>query len=445
MANTKKALKQILRILIADVALTAGAMGIGGGVVSAQSATPIASGIPAIPLSGTTSVVSDGRHVYAISVDKVYRYNAKTGAQQGDPITVDDSTDGGGRGLAIIGGTLWALAADHGDVTIIDLRSWTINRVITINNYPTYFSPSSIFSDGTHVWITLACIATPVPAGGLLELNQDGTFAHETLEASIFPTQRAPYDSYSDGKTVWVANLLSNSISVFDVRHMRRGFTTITLHSDSGSEGPTSMTSDGDSVWVVQVNGRGFTGSVYRFKLSTGELLATSPLINLPPQRSFYDGTYVWVTASSHGQSELLAFDPKTLSLKNSPLALGSGAAGIDIDEKNSVIWVADGEGIDRLTLPTAPATPTSVSATFLTHAAQISWTSSAVLSVFPPKFVATATPGNKTCRVQSGNFCTITGLSKSKNYSISVKAVNGVGSSPWSIPHSGRTLAANP
>jgi hypothetical protein len=202
------------------------------------------------------------------------------------------------------------------------------------------------------------------------------------------------------------------------------------------------MTSDGNSLWVTATLGRGMTGVLLKLKLSTGEWLATSPTLNSVPQRSFFDGTYVWVTSNYRGQSQIVAIDPKSLGQKNSPLVLGSAAAGIY--EANDVIWVADGEGIDRLTLPTAPLAPTVVSATFTNHTAQVSWTSSAVFSAFPPQFVATATPGNKTCRARSENSCTITGLSKSKDYSISVKAVNGVGSSPWSSPYAGRTLAAN-
>ncbi len=75
------------------------------------------------------------------------------------------------------------------------------------------------------------------------------------------------------------------------------------------------------------------------------------------------------------------------------------------------------------------PCAPNSVTATVASESSVVTWdevaagNGSAVTA-----YMATATPGGKTCSVPSGTTCTITGLVNDTTYSISVTATNGIG-----------------
>ena len=88
--------------------------------------------------------------------------------------------------------------------------------------------------------------------------------------------------------------------------------------------------------------------------------------------------------------------------------------------------------------MPVVPGTPTNVSLQAGDGSLVVGWTSPSQNGGAPiESYIATAQPGGATC-TSAESPCTITGLSNGTNYTVTVRALNGVGSSAASSPSSG-------
>lgn len=108
-----------------------------------------------------------------------------------------------------------------------------------------------------------------------------------------------------------------------------------------------------------------------------------------------------------------------------------------------NVCLVAQGLTVIR-EAPLPPDPPGSVTASALTNAARVSWTSPTRNGGAPiTGYTATAFPGGQTCSTTSALTCTVTGLTNGTPYTFTVTATNAAGTSLPSEPSAAVTPSA--
>ncbi len=83
------------------------------------------------------------------------------------------------------------------------------------------------------------------------------------------------------------------------------------------------------------------------------------------------------------------------------------------------------------------PSAPLNLKTTTSGAHVTVSWSAPAFLGASPvTRYKATAAPGNESCVTPLATTCTLSGLSASKRYVITVKATNSVGTGPGAVRH---------
>ena len=162
------------------------------------------------------------------------------------------------------------------------------------------------------------------------------------------PSGGRPTGIWSDGTTMWVADLTNRSILAYTLstgaRDSTKDFSQGLLQGAS-NEAPRGMWSDGTTLWVVNSTPR----NLYAWTLATRTRDASKDILstalasgNTTPTGTWSDGTTIWIANS--GDSKLYAYNLSTRTYDSSK--------DIDLDSENAnptgvwgdgaTIWVSD-------------------------------------------------------------------------------------------------------
>ena len=166
----------------------------------------------------------------------------------------------------------------------------------------------------------------------------------------------APLGIWSDGTTMWVADVYDAKIYAYDlattVRDPARDFDTL---ADAGN--PRGIWSDGTTMWVASVYNRDGDAKLYAYDLATTvrdpakdfDTLADAG--NTYPLGIWSDGTTMWVASvyNRDGDAKLYAYDLATTvrdpAKDFDTLADAGNTAPIGIWSDGTTMWVADFSG----------------------------------------------------------------------------------------------------
>jgi YVTN family beta-propeller protein len=256
-------------------------------------------------------------------------------------------------------------------VTEIDAATRGIVRTI-----PVPAGALAISSNGTDVWVTG---------------DNDGNWVTEidaatgNVVGNPIPVGNSPENISADTAHVWVANFFDNTVTEIDAATRAVVGTPISVGAR-----PYGISSDGGHVWVAD----SFDSTVTEIDASSGGVVGCPISVGGLPDGISSDGSHVWTANNGDG----------TVS------EFSTAIAGI------------------------VPGAPAQVVAVPGSRKATISWTPASSAGCPVTGYVATATPGGKTCS-STGASCTMQGLTNGTRYTVVVKASNAAGTGPASTP----------
>jgi DNA-binding beta-propeller fold protein YncE len=195
--------------------------------------------------------------------------------------------------------------------------------------------PSSVSSDGRHVWaLTGGPSVDEIDAGTgkLIQTISGGQYQF------VFPKAIS-----SDGTNVWVLNT-GVSPSVTEMSASTGAFEALLSGPSYHFSLPSGISSDGTHVWVA--NSESTPDSVTEISASTGQVVRT---VSLPSGLSIFglyaDGTHVWVPICENALDSLVEIDSSTGSVKT----LSGSSFGFDcpyaVTSDGTHVWVANEAG----------------------------------------------------------------------------------------------------
>ncbi len=208
--------------------------------------------------NGTTVWVADS------SDAKLYAYALDDGTRQdGNGGTTDvefdlHSDNGSARGMWSDGTTIWV--ADSGDDKLYayalddgtrqDGTGGTTNMEFDLDSDNE--DATGIWSDGTTIWVAnLDAFGSEVFAYALAGgTRQDGTGSTTDMEFDLDSDNGAPVGMWSDTTTIWVADSVSDQVYAYQMSDKSRDESK-EFDFDSGNTDPWGIWSDYSTMWVV--------------------------------------------------------------------------------------------------------------------------------------------------------------------------------------------------
>lgn len=258
-----------------------------------------------------------------------------------DPALADETALAPGRGPVALehdGTFLWIANQFRNTVSVID-RSGNVQTLYTsIQNG--IDAPVDLYFDGTNMWVLNQGGAQT--NGSVVRIRVGGT-------ASLpFAVGRFPTSMTYDGQYVWVANGLDNSLTVLD------GTDGSFVQEIPVGIFPTAIVYDGRHIWVAH-----YDGSLLVFGVTTGfdeegneTLIVGEPGANFEtpvpvgdPQRPIdlhYAFEHVWVTNVHQESGSVTAYRAEDGRRATSFSVPEDGAFPATITNTGSQIWVAD-------------------------------------------------------------------------------------------------------
>ena len=249
-----------------------------------------------------------------------------------------------------VGRSLIAILVSLGCVAVDDLAAQErtpaqdFDTLIAAGNT----TPQGIWSDGTTMWVA-DLLDGKLYAYTVATRARDPRSDFDTLSAAgnIYPT-----GIWSDGATMWVADFLDEKLYAYTVatkaHDPRKDFDTLVT---AGNTWPAGVWSNGTTMWVADF----LDEKLYAYTVATkardprGDFDTLSAAGNIYPTGIWSDGTTMWVAENGDRSFKLYAYavatrtrDPRgdfdTLSA-----AGNTGPQGIWSD--GTTIWVADDTG----------------------------------------------------------------------------------------------------
>ncbi|WP_419944339.1 cadherin-like beta sandwich domain-containing protein [Candidatus Poriferisodalis sp.] len=203
------------------------------------------------------------------------------------------------------------------------------------------------------VWL----VAVAVAAGVLVPVGSGGAGAQEPAAFSRLPDAELdtlaaagneyPSALWSDGATLWVADLVEDKVFAYDLATgVRRPGDDVDSLRGAGNTYPMGMWSDGSVLWVSD----GADAKVYAYDLATGAHLPFLGIETLDeagnnwPRGLWSDGSTLWV--ADYWDGRVYAYDLATGERRPDDDVDSPDAAGNDrptgLWSDGSTLWVAD-------------------------------------------------------------------------------------------------------
>ncbi len=242
-------------------------------------------------------------------------------------------------------GAVWVPNSGDGTIAIVDLRSMTVRRTVTLADPGAYLSSGCVYGNGFKIsehnfpmgyFSARACEVptTAVLAGGSVWVARNDQAALERLDPrtgsslGTVPIAAQPWAMAPQRDIIWITDYFGGQVLRFDTRTA-----TVTNRVKNIPGGPTGITATSDAVYVVSSS----DPAISRLDPDTGRIVATRQLGTRPLPVAFGAGL-VWVR--DEGEGSLRWLDASDLTERGS-VKVGSffGRDGLDA-------IAFDGEGI---------------------------------------------------------------------------------------------------
>ncbi len=211
--------------------------------------------------------------------------------------------------------------------------------------------PNGLWSDGTTMWVLFEWVAEFVAAYDMNTRALDPNRIFDTEDSNFYNRTPQPFDLWSDGDTLWVADHLRCFLFAFDLATLtHNGDLDVDMSGHHGSRfcEASGIWSDGDTVWVAEDS----HDKIFAYSLATGERRSQHDITTIAaagatsPSALWSDGVTMWV-ADRHDK-RVYAFDldsgARRSDLELTPTVLDWAGVVIarGIWSDGATMWVSD-------------------------------------------------------------------------------------------------------
>jgi outer membrane protein assembly factor BamB len=240
---------------------------------------------------------------------------------------------------------VWVPNSGDGTISIVDLRTLTVRRTVTLADPGAYLASGCVYGGGFRIsehnfpigYFSARACEVPtaaVLAGGWLWVARNDQAALERLDPrtgsslGTVPIAAQPWAMAPQRDVIWITDYFGGQVLRFDTRTA-----TVTNRVKTIPGGPTGIITTSDAVYVVSSS----DPAISRLDPETARIVATRPLGTRPLPVAFGAGL-VWVR--DEGEGALRWIDPFDLT------ELGSVKVGSFFGRDGLDAIAFDGEGI---------------------------------------------------------------------------------------------------
>ena len=213
-------------------------------------------------------------------------------------------------------------------------------------------APQGIYSDGTTMWvadITDSRIYAYVLATKLRDMNKD----FNTLDAA---QNNSPRGLWTDGTTMWVADSSDGKIYAYNMSDKQRNadedFNTLASTVSGSNASPQGIWSNGTIMWVVESRSHdGFTDKIFAYNMSdktrnvSQDFNTLEAAGNGTPRGIWSDGTTMWLSDFIDGKIYAYVLATKARDATkdyNTLIAAGNTVPTGIWSDGTTTMWVVD-------------------------------------------------------------------------------------------------------
>ncbi|WP_419944871.1 Calx-beta domain-containing protein [Candidatus Poriferisodalis sp.] len=172
--------------------------------------------------------------------------------------------------------------------------------------------PMGLWSDGTTMWVLFDTFVESIAAYDMSTRVLDPDRVIDTEDSDFKNRTPRPFDLWSDGDTVWVADHTRCSLFAFDLAtRAYDGALDVDMSGHHGSRfcDAAGIWSDGDTVWVAEDS----HDKIFAYSLATGERRSQHDITTIAsagatsPSALWSDGVTMWVI--DRKDKQIYAFD----------------------------------------------------------------------------------------------------------------------------------------
>jgi DNA-binding beta-propeller fold protein YncE len=217
--------------------------------------------------------------------------------------------------VASDGTHVWVVNTGNSTVSMLDAATGLTDRTESLPSVDDASGPYDVVTDGAHVWIANAS------DDSVTELNERTGSVVRVLRAAAYGFDD-PVAMVSDSVDVWITNERGDSVTEVDAA---TGALVHLLHGASfGFDAPRAIGFDGTDLWVLNVGGDGSISEVDAATDSATATFAASTFDGASPVALAVVGNRLWIANSGNDTISVIATSTGALDK-----VLNGGAGGL--------------------------------------------------------------------------------------------------------------------